>query len=47
MKKAVLADRMSVKLSDIYTELASILRIKRQFKTDVSELPDEDTEIDL
>ena len=27
MKKAVLADRMSVKLSDIYTELASILRI--------------------
>lgn len=30
MKKAVLADRMSVKLSDIYTELASILRIKRQ-----------------
>lgn len=47
MKKAVLADRMNVKLSDIYTELASILRIKRQFKTDVSELPDEDTEIDL
>ena len=47
MKKAVLADRMTVKLSDIYTELASILRIKRQFKTDVSELPDEDTEIDL
>ena len=47
MKKAVLADRMSVTLSDIYPEVASILRIKRQFKTDVSELPDEDTEIDL
>lgn len=47
MKKAVLADRTNVKLSDIYIELASILRIKRQFKTDVSELPDEDTEIDL
>ena len=47
MKKAVMEDRLNVKLSDIYTELAVTLRIKRKFKTDVSEVPDDDSEIDL
>lgn len=50
MKKAVLNDSMDVKLSDIYTELAGVLRIKRKFKTDISEVPDdlpEDADVDL
>ena len=50
MKKAVLNDTMDVKLSDIYTELAGVLRIKRKFRTDESDVPDdlpEDTDIDL
>lgn len=50
MKKAVLSDTMDVKLSDIYTELAGVLRIKRKFRTDESDVPDdlpEDTDIDL
>lgn len=50
MKKAVLEDRLNVKLSDIYSELAGILRIKRKFKTDISDVPDDiddDADIDL
>lgn len=44
MKKAVLEDRMEVKMSDIYTELSGIIHIKRRFGTDKSELPDDKNE---
>lgn len=44
MKKAVLEDRIEVKMSDIYAELSGIIHIKRRFGTDKSELPDDKSE---
>ena len=48
MKKAVLEDReeagvvgIPVHMSDIYDELAGIIKIKRKFHTDESEVPDD------